>query len=49
LDSIEPESAFHRTDAHEFYDKMEFEKRVYFFERDFVTSALKPGGPNEYK
>jgi len=31
---IELESAFHRTDAHAFYEKMGFEKRAHFFSRE---------------
>ncbi len=31
---IELESAFHRRDAHRFYEKMGFEKRAYFFSKD---------------
>ncbi|OGW42406.1 MAG: hypothetical protein A2010_13950 [Nitrospirae bacterium GWD2_57_9] len=33
---IELESAFHRTDAHAFYEKMGFEKRAYFFSKDIL-------------
>lgn len=31
---IELESAFHRGDAHSFYEKMGFEKRAYFFSKN---------------
>lgn len=31
---IELESVFHRHEAHEFYEKMKFEKRAYFFSRN---------------
>lgn len=31
---IELESAFHRTEAHAFYEKMGFEKRAYFYSRE---------------
>jgi len=31
---IELESAFHRREAHDFYEKMGFEKRAYFFSKD---------------
>jgi len=31
---IELESAFHRTDAHAFYEKMGFEKRAHFYSRE---------------
>ncbi len=31
---IELESAFHRSGAHAFYEKMGFEKRAYFFSKD---------------
>lgn len=31
---IELESAFHRIDAHAFYEKMGFEKRAYFYSRE---------------
>ena len=31
---IELESAFHRTDAHAFYEKMGFEKRAHYYSRE---------------
>jgi ribosomal protein S18 acetylase RimI-like enzyme len=38
---IELESAFHRTDAHAFYEKMGFEKRAWFFSKNVRQSETE--------